>query len=216
MNIEFLDTELNIKIKETYKAVLKKKNTAIIFDLPNESLNITESTKIENEFHHFNIYKLTIKNKYNNINKKYERLVKKGIKNLNQKDSEKKLFFYSKLYYLLKPFYGELYNVTERKIELYYVSYNAIILEITKMEYDRFMFYTKYMYKIQQLSKLNKELNINQEFNIIFDDDKAAFNMYNNLYKNFNSIIEPFDKQFLENIRKEQERNNLDDEDEDI
>ena len=73
---------------------------------------------------------------------------------------------------------------------MYKLNYNAVVMDLTKLEYDRFLYYTRYVYKLQQLRKLNQELNIQQEFNIVFDDDKAALDLYQNMYDNFVELTE--------------------------
>ena len=192
MDINFVDAELNVKIKETFKYILKKNNVKISFNETEKDIN--ESTTIKLNDHNFTLEKIINNINYKTINNKYQPFISdKVIKNLNKLSTNKikKRYFYL---FILKPFYGNLFLEQNYEFTYYKMSYNAVVIDLTKLEYDRFNYYSKYVYKLQQLTKLNKELKINQEFNIIFDDDKAAYDMYNDLYDNFKDILEPLNK----------------------
>lgn len=196
MDINFVDAELNVKIKETFKYILKKNNVKISFNETETDIN--ESTTINLNEHNFILEKIINNINYKTINKKYQPFISnKVIKNLNKLSSNKikKRYFYL---LILQPFYGNLLLEQNYEFTFYKMSYNSVVIDLTKLEYDRFNYYSKYIYKLQQLFKLNKELKINQKFNIIFDDDKAAYNMYNNLYNNFKDILEPLNKDINE------------------
>lgn len=196
MDSSQLDIELYTKIKETFKIILKKEDTDILFDEPDIENNISEITNIINEDHNFILIKKYEESNLLNINNKYYNLIPSNIKaNL------KFLNFYDKIEYLnkktwylkvLKPIYGNIFNVSQETTNVYRFSYNGIVTDITKIEYDRFLYYTHYVYKLQQLRNLNRELNINQDFCIVFDDDKVAHDLYRDMYENFKGIIDDF------------------------
>lgn len=191
--IENLDIEIINKAKEAYKLVLKKKKVNVIFNPPNESEKILESTSVSIDKHIFHLYKtyeyvdlMTINNKY------YKFFTKKMRIKLKKLSMEKrKKLIRRKIWYtiFLIPFYGKRIKINKDKIFKYLLNYNGILIDLTKLEYDKFFYYAKYVYKLKQLYNLNNELNINQEFTIIFDDDKSIFNLYNNFFNIFNEII---------------------------
>ena len=199
MDITQLDIELNTKAKETFKMILKKPHVEIIFGHPNTDENITEITTIMEGNHSFILMKREEDTELININEKYYSFLttntKSKLKNLNMEQRMKLLKW--KLWYLVffTPFFGKRYEVNTETFTMYRLNYNAVVMDLTKLEYDRFFYYTRYVYKLQQLYKLNQELNIQQEFSIIFDDDKTAMNLYKNMYDNFKGLIEPNDNQ---------------------
>ena len=197
MDINQLDIELDTKAKETYKLILKKSDVKIFFELPNEEENINEITTIKENIHTFTLMKKSEMSQLININEKYYNIISDNIKNKLKKLTmkEKKKLLTWKTWYLifLIPFFGKRFKVKEEIINSYRLNYNAVIINLTKLEYDRFLYYTRYVYKLQQIYKLNHELNIQQEFSIIFDDDKSAINLYQDMYNNFKGLIEPND-----------------------
>lgn len=203
MNINFVDAELNVKIKETFKYILKKNNVKISFNETEKDIN--ESTTIKLNDHNFLLEKIINNINYKSLNDKYYQfLTKKTKNNLSNlsTDKIKKKYFYL---FIFKPFFGNLFLEKNYEYIYYKMTYNAVVIDLTKLEYDRFNYYSKYVYKLQQLSRLNKELKINQEFNIIFDDDKAAYEMYNNIYDNFKDIIEPLNQDYNKNINEDED-----------
>ncbi|MFA5586050.1 MAG: hypothetical protein WDA02_05830 [Saccharofermentanales bacterium] len=204
MDISQIDLELNVKIREVFKEILKKTNVNIIFDDIDLNSDIVESTKINNNEHNFCIQKIRYKLSDNIINDKYYKYInnkiKKNISKLNYNDKINYLYkkpFYLKIFKLL---YGDLIIKNKKYYFIYQITYNSITLDLTKVEYERFLYYTKYVFKLKQILNLNKELDIDQTFKIVFDDDKAAKEMYNDLYSNFSDIIKPFENDDNKNI----------------
>jgi hypothetical protein len=195
MDISQLDIELNTKAKETFKIVLKKPNVEIIFGIPNEEENITEITSVNNNNHYFTLMKKEEVSELMNINEKYYSFIPSGVKNKlkHMTMKQRRKFLNLKTWYLvfLTPFFGKRFKVDQEMLRMYRLVYNSVVIDLTKLEYDRFMYYTRYVYKLQQLQRLNNELNINQEFSIVFDDDKSAMNLYKDMYENFKGIIIP-------------------------
>jgi hypothetical protein len=193
MNIDKLDLELSIKIKETFKEILKKIDCQITIDYSNNDLNIIELIKLEKINNIFLLYKKYEIEELIEINHKYDFILKNKLKTddnllLKLKNISKKWFF-------LKLFLGKIYKINKLKTYYYIMVYNSIIVELTKLEYDKLSYYSKYVYKLQQLLKLNNELNINQEFKIIFEDDIKQFNLNDKFEKNFNGIIKIIDSE---------------------
>lgn len=196
MNINFIDTELNVKIKETFKIILKDKNTSITFDEPLDDIEESITIKLNN--HIFIIEKYVTDVFYKMINEKYFPYIRKSIIDNSINLSTKQLRIKTFYLIILKPFFGDIVkNHKDVKIK-HKITYNGITIDLTTLEFDRLCYYTKYVYKLQQLQKLNKELKIEQEFNIIFDDDQAAHKMYDNIYNTFKDIIKPFNDSKLD------------------
>jgi hypothetical protein len=202
MDITQLDIELNTKAKETYKMILKKPNVEIIFGIPNIEENIIEVTTIREGSHNFILIKKIENTELMNINEKYYNLISKNIKTKLKKltMNERKKLLTWKTWYLVffTPFFGKRFEIYEETLTMYRLSYNSVVMDLTKLEYDRFLYYTRYVYKLQQLQRLNHELSIQQEFSIVFDDDKAANDLYKNMYDNFKGLIEPMNNNDLD------------------
>jgi hypothetical protein len=202
MDINNIDSELNIKIKEVFKMVLKKPDISIIFNEIEDNTDILQSISIYDDDHEFILQKLQYKLSNYKINEKYYPFLNKKIKNkinnlsLNDKINEIKKHKYL---YIFKPIYGNIILKNNKYYFIYQITYNSITIDLTKYEFDKFIYYVQYVYKLQQILKLNKELNIDQNIKIIFDDDKAAQDMYNDMYNNLNDIIKPF-KNDIDNI----------------
>jgi len=190
MNINNLDIELNTKAKESFKSLLKKPNVEILFGIPTEDGLLTT---INESNHHFILIKNYINTELLNINEKYYNLLttelKTKLRELTMKEKTHLLKWKTWYLLFLVPFHGKRFNVTKEKIERYKLNYNSVIMDLSKLEYDRFFYYTQYVYKLQQLQKLNKELNIQQEFSIMFDDDKSAKELYKNMYDNLKGLL---------------------------
>jgi hypothetical protein len=189
-----LDVELNIKVKETYKLILKKKDVKITFD--NNIDNKLDSTKIEFKNNEFNIFKIIKTEVLSSINNKYYNLCNakiksdiNSVKNIN--DKYKIIAKYLKFKHILKHLIGDIIVSETISNFKYYITYNSIMIELTTEEYEKYSYYAKFMFKVQKIYDLNKELNIKQEFNIVFQDDKAAYQIHKNFYENFKDIIEP-------------------------
>lgn len=204
MDISQIDSELNIKIREVFKEILKKDNVNITFDNIDLNSDIIESTRISNNDHNFCIQKIRYKLSDNIINDKYYKYINDKIKkNISKLNYDNKINYLEKKPFYLKIFkflYGDLIVKNHKYYFIYQITYNSITLDLTKVEYERFLYYTKYVFKLRQILKLNKELDIEQTFKIIFDDDKATKEMYDNLYNNFSDIIKPFKKDNNKNI----------------
>lgn len=212
MDITQLDIELNTKAKETFKMILKKPIVDIIFGHPNTDEDIIESTTIMEGNHNFILMKKEEETELLSLNEKYYSLLPKKVK-LKLKDltmNERKKLLKRKTWYLVffTPFFGKKYDSYTEILYTYRLNYNSVVMDLTKLEYDRFLYYTRYVYKLQQLYRLNQELNIQQEFMIIFDDDKAANDLYQNMYDNFKGLIEPMDNNDMDLL-------DFDDEDDD-
>jgi hypothetical protein len=209
MDITQLDIELNTKAKETFKMILKKPDVEIIFGDPDMDEDNIEITTIMEGDHNFVLIMTEEETELININEKYYSLLSKNIK-LKMKDltmyQRKKLLKW-KTWYLafFIPFFGKRYESHIESLYTYQLNYNSVVINLTKLEYDRFLYYTQYVYKLQQLYTLNQELNIQQEFSIIFDDDKTTINLYKDIYDNFKGLIKPND---------DEDEFDLDDEDE--
>ena len=196
MDINELDIELTAKAKEIFKLILKDPGVDINFNVPDNDDKVDEMTFVRLKGHNFILFKESYDSELLNINEKYYFFLSNKIKNkLKDLSVENKLkLIKKKLWYLffLIPFFGRFCNTKTEKVISYKLNYNSIIINLTKLEFDRFQYYSYYVFKLKQLYKLNKELNINQEFSIVFDDDKSAKDLYNNLYNNFKDIIQPF------------------------
>lgn len=201
MDINQLDIELNAKAKEIFKTILKKTDVEIVFGIPDEIENINEITHIKQGEHNFILLRKYEISELININEKYfsffTKKLKLRLKKLTMKERTRLIRRKTWYLFFLVPFYGDKYFVREEEIYTHKLNYNSVIMDLTKLEYDRFLYYTRYVYKLQQLYKLNKELNIQQEFSIVFDDDKAALDLYKNMYENFKGLIEPMDNKNL-------------------
>ena len=199
MNINDLDSELAIKSKEIFKKILKKSNVNISFEIPQDEF-VVELVVVKQSFHNFLLYREEYIKNYTSINDKYLKFFsQKLISKLNKLDMGDKINLINKKYWyykLLQPFLGKIYFNKEEVAYNYKLNYNSVILTLTKLEYDRFLYYTSYVYKLQQLSLLNKELNIHQEFTIVFDDDKSISDLYKNINNNFKNIINPINNDF--------------------
>ena len=198
MDINQLDIELNTKAKEGFKIVLKKPMVEIFFGLPNEEENIPEIITVTEGQHNYVLMKKIIENEISSINERYFSMITKKTKDLLERTpiEQRKKVIKKKTWYLFffVPFIGKRYVKVKTQKESNRLMYNSVVIDLTKLEYDRFKYYVHYVYKLQQMYKLNKELNINQEFNIVFDDDKSAINLYKNMYDKFKGLIEPNDR----------------------
>ncbi|MFW6225614.1 MAG: hypothetical protein ACOC3V_01480 [bacterium] len=199
MNINDLDSELSIKSKEILKKILKKPNVNITFEIPDDE-NVLELVVIKHSFHNFLLYKEETNRYYTSINDKYLKFFTPKLKSkLNKLDIDDKINLINKKYWfykILRPFLGKIYFEKEEEFFNYRLNYNSVIFNLSKIEYDRFMYYTSYVYKLHQLTLLNKELNIHQEFKIIFDDDKSISDLYKNINNNLKNIINPIGDDF--------------------
>lgn len=193
MDLKKLDTELNVKIIESLKEILKDKEVNIIFDVPNNEL--IEGSTITHKKNIFKLIKKIIKNEIDDLNPKYLKFIRKKLiddtNDLNQIQSVNYIKKKTKYLFFLQPFYGKKIIKKEIDILIYRINYNNIIIDLPKLDYDRLNYYTKYVYKLQQLYKLNNVLGINQTFNVVFDDDKIALNMYKSMYDNLGDILKP-------------------------
>lgn len=165
MDINNIDLELNVKMIETLKKLLKDINVDISFEIHN---NIEELLNISLDGYNFKLYKYSeIKTTYKNY---YNFLPNKIIK-------------------LLKPIIGNSYIKKSELLYYYKLNYNNVIIELDKLTYNKLDLYTRYVYKLKQLSKLNKKLGIKKEYNIILDDDVILDDMYKSFHKYFKNII---------------------------
>lgn len=202
MDITQLDIELNTKAKETFKIILKKPDVEIIFGFTSTEDDITEMTTIREGNHNFVLIKKNEFSELMNINEKYYNLIPKNVKSklkeLTMTERIKLLTW--KTWYLVffTPFFGKRFVIHEETFTTYRLNYNSVIMDLTKLEYDRFLYYSRYVYKLQQLQRLNTELNIQQEFSIMFDDDKAVNDLYQSMYDNFKGLIEPMNNNDLD------------------
>jgi hypothetical protein len=196
MDLGKLDGELNVKIIESLKEILKNKNAKINFE--NATEEILEASKVQLKENYFRLFKKLVINEVDDLNPKYKRFISKKILNemeeMNQPQSVNHIRKRTKYLFFLRPFLGKKIIKNEIRSIVFRLNYNAIIIELKKIDYDRLNFYTKYVYKLQQLHKLNIVLGINQEFSVVFDDDQAAKNMYDSMYNNLGDIIKPPDK----------------------
>ena len=194
MDINKLDIEIINKAKEGYKSILKRKDVNITFNPIDKHSNITESTTVKKNKHNFFLYKWKEEMELMNINNRYYKFfstkLRIKLKKLSNEQRKKKIRWSIWYTVFLIPFMGKRLRIIIENIEKYYINYNGIIVDLSKLEYERFFYYSKYVYKLQQLHKLNIELNIQQEFNIIFDDDKSTFDLYNNFYNTFSNVID--------------------------
>lgn len=196
MDIKEIDIELNVKMKEVFKKALKDKNVEIIFETP--EYNTLESIVVKSKGHIFTIKTSVEKYDTDGVNSNYFPILSNKMKKIlsndtiSQDDKIKKIkrkFWWSFIFNKSK---GKLIETTKYENITYLMSYNAVIIALTKKEYLRLVYYSKYVYKLRQLHHLNDELGISQDFNIIFDDDMIAKQMHDELYDTFKDIIEPF------------------------
>lgn len=196
MDLNKLDAELNVKIVESIKELLKKKDVKINFDIPNDT--ILEASTVSNDNNKFRLLKRKITTDVYDINGKYLKFIPKKILNNTRELSQPQAIEYvmKKTWYLffLRPFLGKKKIKKQLESISHRINYNSVIIEIEKQEYDRLNYYTKYVYKLQQLHKLNFILGIDQTFNVVFDDDKVARDLYNSMYDSLNDILKPPNK----------------------
>ena len=195
MDIHQLDIELNAKIIEALRDVLRTKGVQIFFETPKGDM--LEASNVNYKEHKFRLFKKMSENTAYELNRRYLPLISKklieSVKDMSNKEAS--LTVKRKTWYLsvLTPFLGRRIRKKKEKETLYRVNYNNIIIELSKYEYDKLNYYTKYVYKIQQLEKLNRILGIQQTFTIVFDDDKIAKEMFRSMYDNLSDIIKPPD-----------------------
>jgi hypothetical protein len=196
MDLQKLDAELNVKIIESLKETLKKKNVKIIFDIPIN--DILEASTIQLDKNNFKLIKKELYEEIKDLNPRYLKFIRKKLLNntreLNQPQAIDYVIKKTKHLFFLKPFLGNKIKKTFISHIVYRINYNNIIIELDKQDYDRLNYYTKYVYKLQQLYKLNFILGINQTFNVVFDDDKIAMDLYKNMYDNLGDILKPPNK----------------------
>lgn len=193
MDLIKLDSELNIKIIKTLKDILKLKDVKISFDNPHD--DILEASNVKYKNHNFKIF---IKNRIDEVddyNKKYIKFFSKrfhnNVKDLNQPQVVNYIKKNTKYLFFLKPFLGKKIIKSKLETHLYRISYNNIIIEINKEEYQRLNYYAKYVYKLQQLHGLNEYLGIKDTYKVVFDDDDMSKNLYNSMYNNLKDILKP-------------------------
>ena len=194
MNLNNVDNELNVKIIEVFKLLLKNENTNISFD-PNSNI-YDDMTYISNSEHNFILYKHKEEVSIKELNHKFYSLLPEKIRKEYTDLTEEKLINYvsdKKIYHIFKPFIGEIYYEKSFFIQHYKINYNNVVINLKQYDYDKMVFYTKNVYKLQQLYKLNKELNIDQKFNIVFEDEKVKNELYTSFYISFKDIIKPPD-----------------------
>ena len=196
MDLNNLDAELNVKIVESLKEILKKKEVNIIFDIPNNEL--LEGSTIMYKDNNFRLVKRLIINDVDDLNPKYVRFINKKIMNqnkeLNQPQALNNIIRKTKYLFFLRPFLGKKIIKSELRSIVFRINYNNVIIDLIKADYDRLNYYTKYVYKLQQLQKLNIILGVKQTYNVVFDDDKIAQDLYKNMYNSLADILKPPDK----------------------
>jgi len=196
MDLNNLDAELNVKIVESLKEILKKKEVNIIFDIPNNEL--LEGSTIMYKDNNFRLVKRLIINDVDDLNPKYVRFINKKImkqnKELNQPQALNNIIRKTKYLFFLRPFLGKKIIKSELRSIVFRINYNNVIIDLIKADYDRLNYYTKYVYKLQQLQKLNIILGVKQTYNVVFDDDKIAQDLYKNMYNSLADILKPPDK----------------------
>lgn len=196
MDLGKLDAELNVKIVESIKEILKNKNAEINFEVATEEIVESSTVKLDENF--FRLFKRLTINEVDDINIKYKRFISEKTimetDGMNQYQSVNHIKNKTKHLFFLRPFLGKKIVKNEIRSISYRMNYNSIIIELKKLDYDRLNYYTKYVYKLQQLYKLNKVLGVEQQYNVVFDDDQVAKNMYDSMYNNLGDIIKPPDK----------------------
>jgi hypothetical protein len=206
MDIGKLDGELNLKMKEAYKAILKKNGTRLTFDY--SKTKFEELVKVENEIHYFTLEKTKKVNELMETNHKYDFILNRLLK---RKNPERRTIIMKRLnilLFFLKPFMGSVYKTTPYDTFSYIMVYNGIVIELSKIEFERCVFYAKYIYKVQQLSKLNSELGIAQDFTVIFDDDVEIKKIYVEMYNDLKGILEPFSNEVKILLKKNNDDKN--------
>lgn len=193
MNLNNVDNELNSKMIEVFKIILKKQEANITFEQNNQS-QYDELTRVSENEHVFSLYSHKEEILINELNYNFYKILPKKIKSkyTNLTDSDLINDVVSKKFYkLLIPILGKIYYKKSLKIQHYKINYNNVVIELDKLNYDKLLFYTKNVYKLQQLYKLNKELNIDQKFSIVFEEEKNKNDLYSTFYINFKDIIKP-------------------------
>lgn len=184
MDINRIDTELNVKMIETLKYILRDMSVNISFELHN---NIDELYNISLGEYNFKLYRYSENLTKYKINEKYYKIIPKKVK---KKSEDEIIKYISKIIFnILVPFLGERFETVTDRIESYKLNYNNVIIELNKLTYERLSLYTNNVYKLKQLSTLNKKLGIDQTFNIILDDDIILDEMYKSFYNYFKDII---------------------------
>lgn len=193
MNLNNVDNELNSKIVEVFKIILKKQEVNILFE-QNNLPQYDEMTHVSDNDHFFSLYSHKEEILVNELNYIFYKILPKKIKNKYTDLTNSELITYvisNKYYKLLIPLFGKIIFKKILIIQHYKINYNNVVIELDKLNYDKLMFYTKNVYKLQQLYKLNKELNIEQNFTIVFEDEKNKNELYSTFYINFKDIIKP-------------------------
>lgn len=192
MGFTNIDNELNVKIFEIFRLILKDEDVKIVFEEPIG--NILVMNTISKGNHLYKIYKYSKPEIVKGVNYKYYKLLNKKIRNENNALSSNKLINYVsniKYFKFLKYFLGNSILEFNNNIYMYNINYNGVVLPIDKANYDKLMYYIEYTYKIQQLRKLNKTLNIEQTFNIFFEEEVIPKESYDTFYEYFKGILKP-------------------------
>lgn len=192
MDLNNVDNELNVKILEVFKLILKNENTTITFE-QNSNL-YADLTYVSNAEHNFILYNSNEELFINELNYKYYLILPTKIRKQYTNLTDENLINYvknKKRYRILKPFLGEIFTKKQIFIKHNKINYNNVVINLNQLDYDKMVFYTRNVYKLQQLYKLNKELNIDQKFNIIFEDEKVKNELYSSFYISFKDIIKP-------------------------
>ena len=53
MDVNFIDSEISVKMKEVFKSILKRYDVKIVFETPNGEEDIIESTSVKHDIHNF-------------------------------------------------------------------------------------------------------------------------------------------------------------------
>lgn len=197
MDLRKLDGELNVKIIESLKEILKIKSVDITFEIP--SGDILEGSSITHDNHDFSLIKRLVVNPIEDVNTKYMKFISKKVIAATDEMSQPQAIEHIKkktwYLFLLRPIFGKKIRKVDLQIATFRINYNNVIIDLTKEDYDRLNYYTKYVYKLQQLYRLNGILGVTENFNVVFDEDVAAQNMYNSMYDNLKDIIKPRDEE---------------------
>ena len=191
MGFNNIDNELNVKIFEIFRLILKSESVTIIYE---DIIDNEEIIYISQDENLFKLCKYSNTDTIKYVNEKYYNLLSKTIKKENISLTNENLIKYVsdiKFFKLLNFLFGDVILEKNNNIYEYNINYNSIILPLDKPKYDKLMYYVQYTYKIQQLRKLNKTLKIEQTFNIFFEEEVISKDLYDSFYEYFKDIIKP-------------------------
>lgn len=192
-----IDREMNEKIVECFKEVLKDNNVSITFEIPSD--DVVEASLVSSGVNNMKLEKKVKSEEVLILNHKYYKYLSKDLKNrlktMTMEEAIKVIKEETKYLFYLKPFFGDKVVKSTREFTTHHIIYNNIIFDITMDEYTKLNHYTKYTYKLRQLENMNILLKLTDaRFTIVFDEEMDTKTLYKEFYDTFKDILKPRDK----------------------